>query len=56
MIQRAIAFATKAHDGQLRKGTMRPYILHPLEVGVIVARMTEDEEGISAAILHDTKE
>jgi (p)ppGpp synthase/HD superfamily hydrolase len=56
MIQRAIAFATKAHDGQLRKGTMRPYILHPLEVGVIVARMTEDEEIISAAILHDTIE
>jgi hypothetical protein len=56
MIQRAIAFATKAHDGQLRKGTMRPYILHPLEVGVIVARMTEDEEVISAAILHDTIE
>jgi (p)ppGpp synthase/HD superfamily hydrolase len=56
MIQRAIAFATKAHEGQLRKGTMRPYILHPLEVGVIVARMTEDEEIISAAILHDTIE
>ena len=56
MLQRAIAFATKAHDGQLRKGTMRPYILHPLEVGVIVARMTEDEEVISAAILHDTIE
>ena len=56
MIQKAIAFATKAHDGQLRKGTMRPYILHPLEVGVIVARMTEDEEVISAAILHDTIE
>ena len=35
---------------------MRPYILHPLEVGVIVARMTEDEEVISAAILHDTIE
>lgn len=56
MIQRAIAFAAKAHDGQLRKGTARPYILHPLEVGVIVARMTEDEEIISAAILHDTIE
>lgn len=56
MIQRAIAFAAKAHDGQLRKGTARPYILHPLEVGVIVARMTEDEEVISAAILHDTIE
>ena len=56
MIERAIAFATKAHDGQVRKGTDRPFILHPLEVGEIVASMTEDEEIISAAILHDTIE
>lgn len=56
MIKRAIAFATKAHDGQFRKGTKRPYILHPLEVGDIVATMTDDKEVISAAILHDTIE
>lgn len=56
MIDRAIAFATEAHKGQYRKGTKRPYIVHPLEVGKIVSAMTEDEEIISAAILHDTIE
>ena len=56
MIDKAIAFATKAHEGQFRKGTTRPFILHPLEVGKIVATMTEDEEVICAAILHDTIE
>lgn len=56
MIDRAITFATRAHEGQVRKGTSRPFILHPLEVGKIVSSMTEDEEVISAAILHDTIE
>lgn len=56
MIDKAIAFATEAHKGQFRKGTTRPFILHPLEVGKIVASMTEDEEVICAAILHDTIE
>ena len=56
MIKRAIAFATQAHEGQFRKGTTRPYIVHPLEVGEIVAAMTDDAEIISAAILHDTVE
>lgn len=56
MVERAVEFATRAHEGQFRKGTERPYILHPLEVGEIVASMTDDEEIISAAILHDTIE
>ena len=56
MVNRAIEFATKAHEGQLRKGTSRPYIVHPIEVGDIVSTMTRDEEIISAAILHDTNE
>lgn len=56
VIQKATAFATQAHDGQVRKGTSRPFISHPLEVGKIVATMTDDEEIISAAILHDTIE
>jgi len=56
MVEKAIAFATQAHEGQFRKGTTRPYIVHPLEVGKIVATMTDDEEIISAAILHDTVE
>lgn len=56
MVDRAIEFATKAHEGQFRKGTKRPYIVHPIEVGDIVATMTSDEEVISAAVLHDTIE
>lgn len=56
MVNKAVRFATKAHEGQLRKGTKRPYIVHPLEVGEIVSSMTEDEELISAAYLHDTIE
>lgn len=56
MIDRAVEFATKAHEGQFRKGTKRPYIVHPIEVGDIVASMTTDVEVISAAILHDTIE
>ena len=56
MINKAIIFATQAHEGQVRKGTDRPYILHPLEVGEIISTMTEDVEIICAAILHDTIE
>ena len=56
MINKAIEFATKAHEGQLRKGTKRPYIVHPVEVADIVSTMTTDEEVISAAVLHDTIE
>jgi myo-inositol-1(or 4)-monophosphatase len=56
MLNRAIAFATKAHQGQFRKGTNNPYIIHPMEVAGIVASMTTDEEVICAAVLHDTIE
>ena len=56
MINKAIEFATKAHEGQLRKGPKRPYIVHPVEVADSVSTMTTDEEVISAAVLHDTIE
>ena len=56
MINKAIAFAVKAHEGQPRKGTEIPYIFHPLEVGMIVSRITDDEEVIAAGVLHDTVE
>lgn len=56
VVDKAIAFATKAHEGQFRKGTKRPFIVHPLEVGKLVSSMTGDEEVICAAYLHDTIE
>ena len=56
MIDDAMEFAAKALEGQFRKGTRRPYIVHPIEVADIVSTMTKDEEVICAAVLHDTIE
>lgn len=56
MVDQAVAFAMKAHDGAFRKGTRVPYIVHPLETAVIVSMMSEDEELICAALLHDVVE
>ena len=56
MFQEAVEFATKAHEGQVRKGTKKPYIVHPIEVAEIVRAMTSDEEVLCAAVLHDTIE
>ena len=56
MKERARSFAAQAHQGQFRKGTDRPYIVHPIEVAEIVSEMTDDEEIICAAYLHDTVE
>ena len=49
-------FASKAHDGMFRKGSNIPYIVHPMEAGAIAASVTDDEEVIAAAILHDVLE
>lgn len=56
VLNKAIAFATKAHEGQVRKGTTIPYILHPLEAATIVGTMTTDDEIIASAVLHDVVE
>ena len=56
MIQKAAEFAAHAHAGALRKGSKLPYIVHPREVAMIVAMMTEDPEVIAAAYLHDVIE
>lgn len=56
MIKKAAAFAEIAHKGAVRKGTNIPYITHPLETAVIASMLTEEEEIIAAALLHDTME
>ncbi|NLT15729.1 MAG: HD domain-containing protein [Clostridiales bacterium] len=56
MLDRAIVFAVAAHSGMLRKGTSTPYILHPLEAAAIVSSITDDDEVIAAAVLHDVLE
>ena len=56
IVSEAIAFAVKAHDGMRRKKGNAPYILHPMEAAVIVGTMTDDQNLIAAAVLHDVVE
>jgi len=59
LIHRAIEIAIKVHEldtKKKRKGKDIPYITHPLIVGMILARVTKDENIIAAGILHDTVE
>ena len=55
-LTKAICFAAEKHEGQTRKGTDIPYITHPMEAGAIAATLTDDEEIIAAAVLHDVVE
>ncbi|MDO4752696.1 MAG: RelA/SpoT family protein [Candidatus Saccharibacteria bacterium] len=54
-VKKAVAIATKAHEGQFRK-TGEPYIVHPLAVKKILEDWGMDEDTIIAGILHDTVE
>ena len=56
MIFKAIEFAVKAHEGQYRKGTKIPYIIHPIGVAKILIENGCSEETIVAGILHDIVE
>lgn len=52
----AFEIANDAHQGQVRKYTGDPYIVHPMEVAMIVGEVFPDIEMIMAAYLHDTVE
>lgn len=56
LVTRAIIFAAQAHDGMRRKKSDLPYILHPVEAAAIVGSLTENQEVIAAAALHDVIE
>ena len=55
-IEEAIIYATVMHQGKVRKLGNTPYILHPLEVAQILSAMTDDQDVITAGILHDIVE
>ncbi len=56
LFERAVIFAAMAHCGSTRKGNRIPYLAHPVETASIVAEMTDDQELIAAAVLHDVLE
>lgn len=53
---KALAIAKVAHAGQVRKGTNKPYIIHPYSVYGNLLAHTTDEAILSAALLHDVLE
>ena len=56
LLDRAIQFAVQAHSGAQRRGKGFPYIVHPMEAMAIAATMTDDQEILAAAALHDVVE
>ncbi len=58
LIERAKDYATMAHQriDQRRKYSKQPYEVHLQAVATLVAGVTDDEEAIAAAWLHDTVE
>jgi myo-inositol-1(or 4)-monophosphatase len=56
LVTKATIFAVNAHDGMKRKTNKNPYILHPMEAASIAGTMSESQELIAAALLHDVIE
>lgn len=63
MFAKAVQVAAQAHNGQMRRYTGDPYIVHPIAVAAKVEawgdayyRMYVTEEMLCAAVLHDTVE
>src|SRR6476660_2823081 len=55
IIERAVDRAIEWHAGQERKSG-EPYVVHPIEVAILLSRMSVDTEAIIAALLHDVVE
>jgi (p)ppGpp synthase/HD superfamily hydrolase len=56
LVDKAIGFAARAHEGQRRKIGKVPYIAHPVAVGMILQQMGCDETVVAAGLLHETVE
>lgn len=56
-VERAIRYATHAHEGQVRKHSGLPYVVHPVEVMKTLSNWgVTDETILTAAVLHDVIE
>lgn len=56
LFDKAARLAIEAHHDTERRGKGFPYIIHPMEAAAIVATITNDQELLAAAILHDVVE
>jgi guanosine-3',5'-bis(diphosphate) 3'-pyrophosphohydrolase len=55
LVKKAYEFSQKHHAGQTR-ASGEPYLVHPLEVGIILTDMRLDTTAIAAGLLHDSVE
>jgi len=55
MVEDAYGFASKAHEGQVRKSG-EPYVEHPLQAALILAGLQLDASSLVATLLHDVPE
>ncbi len=55
ILQKALDFTIKSHEGQFRKSG-EAYVIHPILVSSLVAYLGGDEDMIMAALLHDVVE
>ena len=55
IIRRAYDFSLEHHSGQQR-ASGEPYLVHPLEVAILLAEMKLDTTAIAAGLLHDSVE
>ncbi len=55
LLESAIAFGKKAHEGQ-KRATGEPFFIHPMAVAEILTELEVDQYTLCAAILHDTVE
>jgi GTP pyrophosphokinase len=55
IIRKAWAFGMQQHEGQ-KRASGEPYIIHPLEVGQVLAELKMDSTAIAAGLLHDAVE
>ncbi len=55
LIEEAYEFAREMHEGQYRKSG-EPYIIHPVNVAIVLADLGMDDNAIAAGLLHDVVE
>src|SRR5215468_5801071 len=55
IIRKAYEFSLKHHEGQSR-ASGEPYLIHPLEVSLVLSDMKLDSTAIAAGLLHDAIE
>ncbi len=56
LFDKAAQFAINAHHGTERRGKGSPYVIHVMEAAEIVSTITNDQELLAAAMLHDVVE